>query len=348
MAAAEDVTVGMKAAQLWYEVKPIESKVVVNSRVSERTLEWHGHGFEVKRQWEAENLADVMTYGIDARIALNECDHIIHMAHTLHFNNPVKWEQYVYDNFQKRIADITLDDVVRLKDIYFKYYGWLNTNETKELMVLFPSLISELKIIVQSYFEKQSLIYLMCSLNEELNQRIPDLSVSSWVSMPEEILLSNDSVDRHNVVAEVYEKIELYFALRRLDNFEYHFEVLLQPLFVLKWVHDMVDKMLASYDDLVEGLIPSYEAKLHLDFLLKLYPELSSDDDFKKQYSMIIEIAEKYSPSHFENYFEIAQHMFSKSNLNMILQNPFDDSFFMNNLELRLLVDRLSLEEDID
>lgn len=173
MSWAEDVTFGMNAQKIWYEIHRINSWIDTLCRPSDRTEEWHGFWFDIIRKWCHDKHQTLMD-GPFYNAILNSCIEMFQQCHES-------------DNFTDALLNskmnetFTRSELSVFSEIYEKYM-WGKEIKKYSIIEILP--------------------YLLATLRQELRKKYP------MKPLPDIIAQTNTIIDGDETFKKFAEKMQ--------------------------------------------------------------------------------------------------------------------------------------------
>lgn len=248
----EDVQIWAKAEKMWHDISYLDDvEILVRSRMSTRTVLWHGHWFQVSEFWQ-KNLYENDIYSLKYYEILQQLEWHLLIAHSQFTDNRIKWIEYIHKSFSELIPNLEHSDILDMSNLYFEFYNETQIDAKSD--AVFPLLLSELRIILSQYLERKNIMLVGSELhdfmdNEYVNlwyvNQFPFLK-TTWV---EKNLFMEDEIGKDAYVFSILAKMKFY---SRLVEFNMFFEK--QNVVDLKDKEDGNTKLYSKFSSILKDI----------------------------------------------------------------------------------------------
>ena len=214
----EDITFWMKAQKLWYITHNINAWISTLCRPSDRTEEWHGFWFAIKRKWHHDKYQTLMD-GPFYNAILNSCIEVFQQCH--------ESDNFTETLFSSNMSNIFNDSELSIfSDIYEKYI-W--GQEMKKLYItdLMEYLLATLRQELRKKYPMKALPDIISEANAIIDEDKTFKKFAKGMKVPDissiEFNLSWSDEDRDAVLKSYCEcgkqKIHAYILLKKTIDF---------------------------------------------------------------------------------------------------------------------------------
>jgi len=218
MAWAEDVTFGMNAQKLWYEIHRINSWIDTLCRPSDRTEEWHGFWFAIMRKWYHDKYKTLID-GPFYNAILNASIEVFQQCHES-------------DDFAETLFDSDMNNVFNrselsvFSDIYEKYM-WGEEMKKYSIIEILPYLLATLRQELRNKYPMKPLPDIINEANTIIDTDETFKKFAKRMGVPDisniEFNLSWNDEDRDAILESYCEsgkqKIHAYILLKKTIDF---------------------------------------------------------------------------------------------------------------------------------